>query len=172
MSHSAPEIRLPARHSVYLVLLIDRRCRSLLLRQKNMPHLALWWQWVDIRKCYKAIGKTLQLVVITPDRCTSLRSVRLKIRYRGPYSNAEKNILSLLSPLGFSGSLIWPSWNPVFRILDKYGSGIRDCIYRRDSWFSAITKRNPGNRHLEQSEFFPKSKSWGFLVPKRLVIVT
>ena len=86
MSHSAPEIRSPAGHSVDLVLLIDRRCRSSLLRQKNMPHLALWWPWVDIWKCDKPIGKTFQLVVITPDRCTSLRSVRLKIRYRGPYT--------------------------------------------------------------------------------------
>ena len=53
------------------------------------------------------------------------------------------------SPIGFSGSGIWAFWSPRFRILKKYGSGIRDCIYGRYVGFSVITKRDPGNRHFE-----------------------
>ena len=57
------------------------------------------------------------------------------------------------SPIGFSGSGIWPISRPGFEILKEKGDEIRDCNYDRDTGFGDFNGRESGNAALKRQRF-------------------
>ena len=57
------------------------------------------------------------------------------------------------SPIGFSGSVIWPISRPGFRILKEKGDKIRDFTYDRDMGFGDFNRRESGNAALKRPRF-------------------
>ena len=57
------------------------------------------------------------------------------------------------SPIGFSGSGIWPISRPGFGILKEKGDEIRDCNYDRDTGFGDFNRRESGNVALKKARF-------------------
>ena len=57
-----------------------------------------------------------------------------------------------MSPVGFSGSGIYPFWSLGFGILKKYGREIQDCIYGSYAEFSVIMKWDSGNCALKRRD--------------------
>ena len=66
------------------------------------------------------------------------------------------NWLGRGSPIGFSGSGIWPISRPGFGILKEKGDEIRDCNYDRDTGFGDFSRRESGNSEFQRLKYAKK----------------